>query len=61
MYIAKGRVRRKEGDETFDLVAGDTIREKKGNAGWWEMVEDSTFIATDAPLDPKNFAPSEIG
>ena len=61
MYIAKGKIRRKEGNEMLELSAGDAIREKKGNAGWWEMVEDATFIATDAPLDPKAFAPTEVG
>ncbi len=60
MYIAKGKIRRKEGNEIFELSAGDTIREKKGNGGWWELIEDATFIATDAPLDPKGFAPTEI-
>ncbi len=50
IYIAKGRLRRKEGDQTVELVAGDTTREKLGNAGWWEAVEDSVFISTDAPV-----------
>ena len=52
IYIPKGRMRRKEGDQTVELVAGDTTREKKGNAGWWEVLEDSVFISTDAPVRP---------
>ena len=52
IYIAKGRMRRKEGNQTVELVAGDTTREMKGNAGWWEVLEDSVFISTDAPVRP---------
>jgi quercetin dioxygenase-like cupin family protein len=52
IYIAKGRFRRHEGNEVFDLVEGDTTREVDGNPGYWEVLEDSVFIATDAPLTP---------
>ena len=52
IYIPKGRFRRTEGNQTFELVAGDTTREKIGNPGFWEPLEDSVFIATDAPFDP---------
>ena len=53
IYISKGRFRRKEGDQILDLSAGDALREKMGNEGWWEPLEDgSTFIATDALVNP---------
>jgi quercetin dioxygenase-like cupin family protein len=53
IYIPKGRFRRTEGSQTFELKAGDTTREKIGNPGFWEPLEDdSIFIATDAPFDP---------
>ena len=50
IYISKGRMRRIEGNETMEVVAGDTVREIQGNPGHWEILEDSEFIATDAPL-----------
>jgi uncharacterized cupin superfamily protein len=53
IYIPKGRFRRKEGDQILELSAGDALREKIGNEGWWEPLEDgSTFIATDALVNP---------
>ena len=58
IYIAKGKVRRIEGDQTLELVAGDTIREKLGNPGWWEPHEETIFIATDAPVNPGLAPPS---
>jgi quercetin dioxygenase-like cupin family protein len=53
IYIPSGKFRRHEGNQTFELVAGDSTREKIGNPGYWEPLEDnSVFIATDAPFDP---------
>ncbi|MCB2109346.1 MAG: hypothetical protein KDE14_16675, partial [Rhodobacteraceae bacterium] len=53
IYIPKGRFRRKEGDQMLELAAGDALREKIGNEGWWEPLEDgSMFIATDALVNP---------
>ncbi len=59
IYIAKGKVFRQEGDQKLELVAGDTIREKIGNAGYWVAHEESIFIATDAPLNPGLAPPSD--
>jgi quercetin dioxygenase-like cupin family protein len=53
IYISKGRMIRHEGDEVFEVVAGDVLREVKGATGYWELLEDSEFIATDAPHDPR--------
>lgn len=58
IYIVEGRMRRTEGDQTFEVSAGDTVRERKGATGYWEILEDSVFIATDAPLDPAKPVPS---
>ena len=58
IYIAKGKVRRKEGDQMYELVAGDVIREKLGNPGYWEPSEETVFIATDAPVLPGMLPPA---
>jgi uncharacterized cupin superfamily protein len=60
LYIAKGKIRRKEGDQMLELVAGDAVREKKGNSGYWEILEESIFIATDAPMNPAMLPPASI-
>jgi quercetin dioxygenase-like cupin family protein len=53
IYIPQGRFRRKEGSQMLVLSAGDALREKIGDEGWWEPLEDnSVTIATDAPLNP---------
>ncbi len=50
-YCIKGRLRRTEGKEVFELAAGDCMREVKGYSGFWEPLEaDSAYFATDAPL-----------
>lgn len=51
IYIAKGRMIRHEGDQVFEVVEGDVLREVKGETGYWELLEDSEFISTDAPRD----------
>ncbi len=53
IYIPQGKFRRQEGNQMLELSAGDALREKIGNPGWWEPLEEgSTFIATDAPVNP---------
>lgn len=54
IYIVKGHMRRKEGEQIFEVVAGDAVREKIGNPGYWDILEDSVFIATDAPVNPSS-------
>jgi quercetin dioxygenase-like cupin family protein len=49
IYVTKGRLRRTEGTETRELVAGDALREEVGLTGSWEILEPSAFLATDAP------------
>jgi quercetin dioxygenase-like cupin family protein len=57
IYMVKGRMRRKEGDKMLELAAGDATREKIGHAGYWEVTEDSIFLATDAPMKIVGTAP----
>jgi uncharacterized cupin superfamily protein len=57
VYVVKGRVRRKEGDQTFELAAGDCTREKVGNAGYWEPLEETVCVATEAPFNPGMLPP----
>ena len=50
LYIVRGSMRRFEGDHSFVVSAGDSIREAKGDSGYWEVFEDSEVVASDAPL-----------
>jgi quercetin dioxygenase-like cupin family protein len=51
IYVPQGRFRRKEGNQMLEVSAGDAIREKIGDEGWWEPLEEnSVTIATDAPV-----------
>jgi mannose-6-phosphate isomerase-like protein (cupin superfamily) len=58
-YCIKGRLRRTEGKEVFVLAAGDCMREKIGNSGFWEPLEPSAYFATDAPLVFPGVAPAK--
>ena len=49
LYVMKGRLRRTEGDEVFEVGPGDALREERGVAGHWELLEESTFLGSDAP------------
>ena len=51
MYVVKGRGRRTEDNEIFDLVAGDAFRERMGKPGSWEALDDLILVATDAPVN----------
>lgn len=52
IYISKGRMRRTEDGKVYEVVAGDAIREEFGKSGYWELLEESEFLATDMPFDP---------
>ena len=58
IYISKGRMIRHEGDQVFEVVAGDVVREAKDQTGYWEILEDSEFFATDAPFDARRLRAS---
>ncbi len=58
MYIAKGRVRRTQGDQTFELVAGDCTRQSAGKSDFWEPHEETLFIAVRAPMSPNMLPPT---
>ncbi len=51
-YIWKGHMLRTEDGVEYEVKAGDAIREENQKTGWWDLLEDSEFLATDMPLDP---------
>jgi len=59
VYVAKGTVHRKQGDQIVQIVAGDCVREKAGGAASWEAQEDTTLVAIDARLDPAMLPPDQ--
>ena len=52
IYIWKGHMLRTEDGVEYEVKAGDAIREENQKTGWWDLLEDSEFLATDMPLDP---------
>lgn len=52
IYVNKGLMKRTEDGIEYMVKAGDAIREENGKSGYWEILEDSEFIATDMPFDP---------
>lgn len=52
IYINKGHMKRTEDGVEYVVKAGDAIREEDGKSGYWEILEDSEFIATDMPFEP---------
>ena len=52
IYINKGRMKRTEDGIDYMVKAGDAIREEDAKSGYWEILEDSEFIATDMPFNP---------
>lgn len=49
LYVTSGRMKITVGDETKEVTAGDAVREEAGKPTYWEVLEDSSFVATDAP------------
>ena len=49
IYLTSGRMKITVGDETQEVVAGDALREEAGKATHWDVLEESTFVATNAP------------
>ena len=58
IYLLKGHVSFHEGDETYDVVAGDFLWEEAGQTHGWEHLDGGTFVTTSAlpkgagPIDP---------
>ncbi len=52
IYVNKGLMKRTEDGIEYMVKAGDAIREELDKSGYWEILEDSEFIATDMPLIP---------
>ena len=60
VYVIKGRLRRTQGSDVFEVTAGDAVLERWNEPGRWDIVEDSQIIATDAPVRPAAFAPAQV-
>ncbi len=52
IYVNKGQMKRTENGIEYLVKAGDAIREENAKSGYWEILEDSEFIATDMQFDP---------
>lgn len=50
VYMVSGRMQITVGDETKDVMAGDVLREEAGKPTYWDVYEDSVFVATNAPF-----------
>lgn len=50
IYMLTGRMRITIGDEVKEVAAGDVLREQAGKPTHWDVLETSSFIATDAPF-----------
>jgi quercetin dioxygenase-like cupin family protein len=61
IYVTKGRLRRTEGSEVFEVTAGDALREEVGQTGHWEILEESAFLGSDAPRPLAVSSPAPSG
>ena len=52
IYVNKGLMKRTEDGIEYMVKAGDAIREELDKVGYWDIIEDSEFIATDMPFNP---------
>ena len=50
VYLVSGRMQITIGDEVKTVSAGDALREEAGKPASWDVLEDSVFVATNAPL-----------
>jgi quercetin dioxygenase-like cupin family protein len=58
VYVASGRMQITVGDEVKTVSAGDVLREEAGLPAFWDVIEDSMFVATNAPsLSPRRSPP----
>jgi quercetin dioxygenase-like cupin family protein len=48
IYLTQGRMQITVGDEVKDVSAGDALREEAGKVTYWDVYEDSMFLATNA-------------
>jgi quercetin dioxygenase-like cupin family protein len=47
IYLLSGRMNLHLGDEIFEVRAGDALREPAGIPVYWDILEPSSFIATN--------------
>jgi uncharacterized cupin superfamily protein len=59
LYVAQGKARRKEGDQTIQIGPGDCVRETAGGTASWEPLEETILVAIDARLDPAMLPPDQ--
>jgi quercetin dioxygenase-like cupin family protein len=50
IYMLSGRMQITIGDEVKVVAAGDVLREEAGQSTHWDVLEDSSFVATNAPF-----------
>ena len=50
IYMLSGRMRITIGDEVKEVSAGDVLREQAGLPTHWDVLEPSSFVATNAPF-----------
>ncbi|MCU0759960.1 MAG: hypothetical protein MUF07_12300 [Steroidobacteraceae bacterium] len=50
VYMLSGRMQITVGDEVKVVAAGDALREEAGKATHWVVLEDASFVATNAPF-----------
>jgi len=49
IYVASGHLRITVGDESREVSAGDVLCEEAGKPSFWEVLADSSFVATNSP------------
>ncbi|MBL8645409.1 MAG: hypothetical protein JNK21_15865 [Rhodospirillaceae bacterium] len=57
IYLISGRMEITVGDETKVVSAGDVLREEAHKSTHWNVLEDSSFVATNAPMPRASAAP----
>jgi quercetin dioxygenase-like cupin family protein len=50
IYLVKGQMQITIGDEVKEVTAGDVLREEAGKPTFWDVRQDSMFVATNAPV-----------
>jgi quercetin dioxygenase-like cupin family protein len=54
LYLLSGKMRLTLGSNSKVIKAGDAVREPAGVPSYWDVLEDSTFVSTSAPIPPND-------
>jgi uncharacterized RmlC-like cupin family protein len=54
LYLLSGKMRLTLGSDSKIIKAGDAVREPSGVPSYWDVLEDSTFVSTSAPIPPND-------